>query len=238
MSMKFSDFIKQVGADPRSRDPEVLHARNSSPEFKRIAKEAEAFEDKLQAALLIDPPAELLNQIRQIGQQPTQRRNWIPLALAASLVLAVSAVTVFWKQYHQWDSVETYLVDHYSHDGNELVARASGPMSESDISKIMTSLGAFADRSLSSKIMFIKYCPTPGGRGAHMVVSTDQGLITVIYMPKAHVIDNEKVRFDRMHAVLVELDQGSVAIIGEQSQSIDNLQSTVRRTLKTGLIRT
>ena len=33
MSMNFSEFIRQLGAEPRSQDPEFLRARQSSPEF-------------------------------------------------------------------------------------------------------------------------------------------------------------------------------------------------------------
>ena len=67
MSMNFSEFKKLIGADPGNRDAEILLARQSAPEFESAAAEAEAFEEKLQVALNIQPPADLLDQIKSIA---------------------------------------------------------------------------------------------------------------------------------------------------------------------------
>ncbi len=147
MSMNFSEFKKLMGADPGNRDPETLRARQSSPEFEAVAAEAEAFEEKLQAALRIQPPAELLSQDK--GYQPATRRGsaaGYPLALAASLLIFIGAAGLVWKQSQQWDSVEAYVADHYSHDGSRVIARTGDRVSEQDISKILARLDASADR--------------------------------------------------------------------------------------------
>ena len=236
MSMNFSEFKKLIGADPRNRDPETLRARHSSPEFEAAAVEAEAFEDKLQVAVSIQPPTDLLSQIKGISQQPVRQRNWIPLALAASLLVFVGAAGLVWKQSHQWDSVEAYIADHYSHDGSAVVERASEQFSAQNITKILATLDARADEQLSDRIRFIKFCPTPEGRVAHLVVSTDQGPMTIIFMPNNQVTDGEMVKFDQMHALLVNLEHGSVAIIGEQSQNVGSMVAMVRDSLKTGVV--
>jgi len=234
--MNFSEFKKLIGADPKNRDAETLRARQSAPEFEAAAVDAEAFEEKLEGAMQCQPPADLLDQIKGISQQPTQRRNWIPLAMAASLLVFIGSAGLVWKQSHQWESVEAYIVDHYSYDGGSVIAKAEDSFSDKTISKILARLDATAERQLSGRIKFIKHCPTPDGRGAHMVVSTNQGPMTIILMPKTQVTDGEMVEFDQMHALLVNLDQGSVAIIGERSQSVESLVGIVRDSLKTGLV--
>jgi hypothetical protein len=236
MSMNFSEFKKLMGADPLNQDPETLRARHSAPEFEAAAQEAKAFEEKLQTALQLKPPADLLDQIKGISQEPVRKRNWIPLALAASLLVFVGGAGLAWKQMHQWESVEAYVMDHYSHDGSKVVAKAAENISDLDIAKILAKLGASAEGQLYDRIKFIKYCPTPDGRGAHMVVSTDQGPITIIYMPNNQVTDGEMINFDQTHALLVNLEHGSAAIIGEQSQSVENLFTMVKNSLKTGLV--
>jgi len=241
MSMNFSEFKKLIGADPWNRDTETLRARNSAPEFEAAAEEAEAFEEKLQSALHIQPPADLLESIKGISReiesiQPAKQRRWMPLAMAASLLIAVGAVGMVWKQSRQWDNVEAYLADHYSIDGDALVAQATDIVSEQDIARIMASLNASADQQLSGRIKFIKFCPTPEGRGAHMVVSTDQGPMTIIFMPKTRVTDGEMVKFDQMHAFLINLEHGSAAIIGKQSQAVESMEAVIRESLKTGLV--
>jgi hypothetical protein len=234
--MNFSEFKKLIGADPWNRDPETLRARNSAPEFEAAAAEVEAFEEKLQSALHVRPPADFLDEIKAISQQPSQQRKWMPLALAASLLIAVGAAGLVWKQSRQWDSIEDYLADHYSHDGYSLVAQATGIAAEQDIIKIMTKLDAAAGQQLSGSIQLIKLCPTPDGRGAHMIVSTDQGPMTIIFMPKTPVTDGEMVEFDQMHALLVSLEHGSAAIIGHKDQAVETLETMIRDSLKTGLV--
>ncbi|MGA9574235.1 MAG: DUF3379 family protein [Lysobacterales bacterium] len=232
--MNFSEFKKLIGADPGNSDPDTLRARHSAPEFEAAAIEAEVFEKKLQGALHIRPPADLLSQLQNISHEPARKRHWIPLALAASFLVFVGAAGVVWKQTHHWDSVESYVAEHYSHDGNKVLNMATEKMSDKDIAKILARLNATADKQLAGLITFIKFCPTPNGRGAHMVVTTDQGPMTIIYMPDVQVADGEMVKFNQMHALLVNLESGSAAIIGAQSQNVENLVVMVRDSLKTG----
>ena len=238
MSMNFSEFKKLIGADPWNRDPDTLRARNSALEFENAASEAEVFEEKLQSALHVKPPADLLDSIKNISEQPAQRRNWMPLALAASLLITIGAVGMVWKQSVQYENVDAYLAEHYAHDGAALVAQATGIANEQDIVRIMASLNASAGQQLSGRIKLIKYCPTMDGRGAHMIVNTEQGPMTIIFMPKTQVEDGEMLEFNQMHALLVNLEQGSAAIIGERSQAVESLESVVRESLRTGLVGT
>jgi hypothetical protein len=151
-------------------------------------------------------------------------------------LIAIGAAGMVWRQMHHWDSVESYVAAHYAHDGDKIVDLATVKMSDGDIAKILARLDAAADEALSGHIMFVKFCPTPNGRGAHMVVSTNQGLMTIIYMPKSQVVEGEVVKFDQMQALLVNLEHGSVAIIGRQSQDVESLVVMVRDSLKTGLV--
>ena len=230
MSMKFSEFRKLLGADPWSRDAETRRARHSDPEFEAASQDAEEFEKKLEDALLIQAPDGLLDDIRGI---PSRRRNWMPLALAASVLVAVGAAFVAFKQPGEWESVEAYVAEHYQHDGAKLVARATGSSNTLEAERILARLDAFASQPLAENIRFIKFCPTPDGRGAHMVLDTDQGLVTVIFMPRTDVTDGQSVSFDDMRAVLVSLDHGSAAIIANADQAIEDLPDLLRKTLVT-----
>jgi hypothetical protein len=57
-------------------------------------------------------------------------------------------------------------------------------------------------------------------------------------MPKSQVVEGEVVKFDQMQALLVNLEHGSAAIIGRQSQDVESLVVMVRDSLKTGLVDT
>jgi len=84
---------------------------------------------------------------------------------------------------------------------------------------------------LAGIISVIKYCPTPDGKGIHMVLNTQEGPVTLIYMPETDVIDRQPLEFDGMQALLVGLEKGSAAIIGSGDQSISGLYAVVQESI-------
>ena len=233
MSMNFSEFKRLLGAEPRSGDPEFQRARHSSPEFEEAAADAERFETKLERATLISAPDGLMKDIMAISQQPSEpakSKGWWPLALAASILLAVGAAGITWNMNRGWDSVEDYLVYHYRHDGEKLMARVDGGTA-SDVQTILAELDVQASPALADIIGVIKYCPTPDGKGVHMILNTETGPVTVIYMPHTRVTDGEMLAFDNVEAVLVELQSGSAAIIGPDRQLISSLSAIIQDSL-------
>ena len=230
MSMNFSEFKRLLGAEPHSGDPEFQRARHSSPEFEEAAAEAERFETKLEYATLIPAPDGLVEDIMAITGQPSEpakTRGWWPMALAASVLIAVGAAGFTWNMNRGWDSVEDYLVYHYRHDGEKVMAQADGGTA-SDVQAILAGLDVQASPALANIVSVIKYCPTPDGKGVHMILNTESGPVTVIYMPHTSVTDGELLAFDNVEAVLVELQSGSAAIIGPDKQLISSLSGIVQ----------
>ena len=239
MSMDFSEFLRRLGADPRNKDPEFLHARQSGPEFEQAAAAAEAFEARLDRATGLPAPEGLLDDLLEISRDkaPTaapvsrwQTMGWRPMALAAGILIAVGAAGISWNMNRGWDSVDQYLAEHYHHDGDALVAK-SGKQPVGDVQAIFSAFSVEAAPELARIISVIKYCPTPDGKGIHMVLNTEQGLVTLIYMPETDVNDRETLEFDGMKALLVGLEKGSAAIIGTGSQSISELYSFVHESI-------
>ena len=213
--MDFSEFRRRLGAEPRRQDDEMRAARRDSAEFEAAAVEAERFEDRLQRAVALPVPDDLVEDLVRL--RAPQNRRWWPAALAAGLLLAVTAAGVTWKQQHSWDSVEDYVVDHYRHDGTRVIAmleRGAAP----PVEELLAEFRLAAAPGLADIIGVIKVCPTPGGRGVHMVLNTDDGPLTVIYMPDTPVTDHERLAFDGLEAMLVELPRGSAVVIGHAVQ--------------------
>jgi len=227
--MNFSEFKRKLGAEPRSTDPELQRARLSAPEFEEAAAEAEQFEAKLDRATSIPLPDGLLADIIAIGRttpEPDRRKAWLPMALAATVLLAVGAAGLTWKMNPSWDSVDEYLADHFSHDGMKVVAMADGSVA-GNVQEMLAGFGVQANPELADIIGVIKYCPTPDGKGVHMVLNTENGPVTLIYMPDTEVTDKQLLAFGDVAAILVDLPNGSAAIIGSGNQDILNLHAVV-----------
>lgn len=226
MSMDFSEYRRRLGAEPRSDDPALHAARAQSPEFEAAAREASQFEARLERALQLDAPQGLLDELSAASRQPASTRRWIPAALAASLLVAVGAGGMAWKMNRSWESVEAYVVDHYRHDGPQVVAMAEAVEAEV-VQNFLAAFEVSAGPPLADIVGVIKYCPTPGGKGVHMVLNTRNGPVTVIYMPGTTVTDHETLSFDGVEALLVELQNGSAAIIGNGQQQLEDFYAVV-----------
>jgi hypothetical protein len=220
MSMDFSEFRRRLGAEPRSTDPELLRARDSSPEFAAAAAEAEAFEAALERALQLPEPAGLVEDLRALpaGSAGPRHRRWISLALAAGLLLAVGIAGIDRLLHPRWDSVEAYVIDHYYHDGVKMLAQEPAPQDPARLRKLFARFEVEAAPELQRIVGVIKICVTPDGQGLHMVLNTDSGPVTVIYMPGTPAEDRERFDFDGQSAVLVQMELGSAAIINADSQ--------------------
>jgi len=233
MSMNFSEFKRLLGAEPRSRDPEFLHARQSSPEFEAAAAAAEQFEARLEQSMMIPGPDGLTEKLQSISQTTAGdagHRRWWPLALAASVVIAVGAAGLTWNMNRGWDSVEEYVMDHYRHDGNRVMAMA-GADETVNVQAILSELNVRAVPELAGIVGVIKYCPTPDGKGAHMILNTETGPVTVIYMPETEVTDREMLAFDDVQALLVALPGGSAAIIGPDQRQVSSLYGFIQQSI-------
>lgn len=226
--MNFSEFKIILGAEPRSRDPGFLHARDSDPAFRAAAQKAAEFEDKLEAALLIGAPQELRQRIARIPEQPeaeaepASRRSWRLLAAAAAVVAALGIAGVAWYEstYH-WDSVDDYIVDHWTVDGEQFLELADGePVDQVTADELFASYGMQLSPALAQRIDILGKCHTPGSSGAHMVISTDQGPVTLIFMPKVETVDGHILAFDHLLAATLQLDRGSAIVIGPSEEII------------------
>jgi len=240
MSMNFSEFRRILNSDPASQDPEYQAARRSDPEFIQAAEASDAFELKLSRASRVSAPGGLADELKALASSQASPGGSLlyryRYAMAATLVLAVSAVLLIQPSTPRWDNIEGYVAYHYSHDGNTVLQSAENPNAQ-DLAEILASFDLEMAQPLAQQVQFVKVCPTPEGLGVHMVLNTPQGLVTVIIMPGQDIQAAERFAFSDMQASLVALtDQSaSAAIIGRAGQLnpvLDqSIQSSISRRL-------
>lgn len=234
--MNFSDFKKRLGAEPRSRDPELLQAMDSNPEFRQAAQEAEEFENKLETAMALDVPAEVFQLVATVperfpnGEVRKAPSGWRWLAAAAVFVAAVGFAGYTWYEstFH-WDSVNDFVVDHWAVDGAKFLQEADGQAVEQTVAeKMFASLDMRLSPALAQRIDTLSKCKTPDGRGVHMVITTDQGPVTVIFMPKVETVEGHIMDLAQMQAATLELESGSAVIIGPNEEIIASVYAMAR----------
>lgn len=226
--MNFFEFKHQLGVDPASRDPEFLRARESSPEFIQAATESDRFESRLSQAFDVTVPSDLLISMKEIVSFDVGRAApWRNYAMAAGLLLALTVAGMAWRANIVGESVEQFVALHYGQDGLALVAKGEGRQAD-NIDEILSRFQVELTPEARRMVGLIQFCPTPAGEGAHIVLNTKLGPITVIFMPDTAVVDGEMLEFDGMQAQLVDLAGDSAAVIGTEDQQIASFHALVQ----------
>jgi hypothetical protein len=221
--MNFSEFKRWLNSDPASQDPEYRAARRSGPEFVQAAAAADAFEQQLQRATRLPVDSQLTESLKELAATATTADVSLlyrfRYAIAATVVLAFSGLVLMQQLTPAWDSVEDYVAYHYSHDGNQVLGMADSP-NAGELNDILATFDLQMDAPMSEQVRFVKYCPTPEGKGIHLVMNTQQGLVTVIIMPGQKVNNGERFAFNDVEAALVNLpgQDISAAIIASPEQ--------------------
>jgi hypothetical protein len=120
---------------------------------------------------------------------------------------------------------------HYAKDGEALLAKGEAGFDPAKISAILAAVGIDGSDEFKSRVLFIKHCPTLAGRGAHLIVQSDNGPLNVIYMPDTMVKDRRTIKFGDMRAYMVALAGGTVTVIGNADQAVSHLDSLLRNSI-------
>ena len=247
--MNYLEFKRQLMVEPGSQSPAFLRVRDADERHQQAFAEAMQFESELQQAVQIPVPDDLsdscINSVFATVSTAADTRDqavagdkhrswtWLP-AMAAGLVMGIALTTaVFVVERVSDDSIASYLATHWQDDGPEVISRSAlAPMNADNIQRILATLNLDMSSDYAGKFMFAKNCPTPEGLGLHMVVQTDQGPATVIYIPARSDYDPASFRVNGMQAQLVALQQGSVAILGNNQQIIDSTADLMHKALR------
>lgn len=235
-STNSSEFARRLGAEPRETAARLEREGSLDPGQQAAVDDALAFEDRLEGALRLPvDEADLLDRL--LATPGKTRRRFEPphwLALAASVFILVGVSGLLWVSLQPGSApnLTDYVVSHYEHDGEAVLARAGEGASAEDVQAVLTRLGARASEALAGKVQFIKFCPTPDSRGAHMVLATEDGPATVIFMPAVQVAEPLLLRIDGVQARVVGLDKGAAAIIGVSDATADSLRSQLQTGMK------
>jgi len=224
--------------DPDPRNPDVVDAAKSDETCAAVLRDSQAFEAQLMDALKIPSRAGLAQDI-MAKQQETSRRPELPwmLATAAAVTLTIGVVATQFlpdsNAHHHADSdVWVHLAQHWEHDGAQVLNASQATQSQTaDVEQLLVGLGVEADPDLLAQVSLGKICPTPEGDGAHLVLNSDDGPITLIIMPKTQTSSapSAKIMSDGQEAWLVALEHGSMAVIADPDRNAFEIARQLRQ---------
>ncbi len=185
------------------------------------------FESLLERALRIDVPDKATTASRR------KSRLWLPVAIAASLVLAVGVVVngLYDARYFGGDDLSADVVAHMHHEPGSL--RRTGTLVDpGEFDQVLRQAGARLSVAPPS-VSYVKLCPFRGRMVAHFVVQASHGPVTVLLLPDEQISSRVTLDEDGFIGTLLPLDEGgSIAVVGEADEDIDEVKNQVASALR------
>jgi hypothetical protein len=226
--MNYFEFKQQLLKDSFTKDEEFHRLRKEDIRCDKAYEEAMEFERKLKKAFDIKAPETLRDSI--ILRQATEKSLTTTIrhyAIAASLLVSMVLVAGFWYQ-KQPGPLEKFVNQALIMEPIEYMSEKELP--EAEIQELFASLNTKVNGDLG-KVHFMKTCPTPNGMGARMVLMTDSGPVTILYMPNADIDQRIEFELENYKGSLIALENGAAAIIGEPSQSFSLVEARLQNSL-------
>lgn len=234
--------------EPSADDAELLRAIDEDPDLAEEARSLREFESALRGAAAVPAPDDLVDRIVARGAGTPDRidapgngrrkaRRWIAaLAAAAVVAMAVGIATVIpTRDAVRPADLHEYLATHWQMDGPLALATAMAePAPEpEDLRGLLGSFGLEMQASLLERVELGKICPTPDGAGVHIVLATEQGPVTIFYMPRTRVA-GAPIRFELTRDIeswVVNLERGSMALVSAAGPDMPELAREINRQL-------
>ena len=187
-----------IGADPEGSAPELEQHLQECESCRRFRTEMRTLETNIRRALE-RPPA----------SARAARFTWRPLALAASVLLAMLAVLAVWLGRPS-DTLAREVVAHVQEEPESWLARQH--VDAHSIDAALRGAGVKLDIT-SDRISYAQSCWFRDHYVPHLVVQTAQGPATVLILRNQQVRARRSFHEAGMSGVIVPAPQGSIAVL-------------------------
>ena len=221
--MNLAEFKRRLMTEPTDRSREMVEARAAGGEFAAAAAESDRFERALGHALDVPVPHGLSDRLilRQSIEGEKRTMRWVQWgAMAAALAIAVAVTVVLMNPATSTADLRRHVAWHWQLDGPQVLAASLANVREDPdhVQEILAELGVQASPELLEHVRLSKFCPTPDGKGAHLVLETASGPVTVYYMPRTRLAESPMTMEigGGIRAAAVNVERGSVALVADR----------------------
>lgn len=237
--MNCLDFRRRWLTVPNARDLALAQHERSCAGCRQFARRGSVFEPKLREVLTVEVPVGLAKRIRQrrdIGEQ-VRARQARPLryALALSLILLIALASLLGYEFLgpplKKASLHNAVLQHIAAETEHLYER-----NDLRIAQLRPLFARFDVRLHGDlgPINFATACVIGRHQGIHMVMQGRQGPVTAIYMDGEYAKGRSRIRDERFGGVLLPVEGGAMAVVGERGEPVVRVAERVKRNLAWG----
>lgn len=208
--MNCLEYRRRVGAEPRNDSEELASHARGCPACAEFATQLRQFDSRIEAALRI--PVPLWSSIGSISERWTRA----PLALAASLFLAISVAAILWLTLPR-SSLADEIVEHMQHELPSL--QTTEPVPPEALARALQQSGTQLRQPLG-RVTYAQSCWFRGHFVPHLVVHDGGGPVTVFLLEHESVSKPEHFSEGGFIGVIVPAPRGAVAVLTRDESQI------------------
>lgn len=217
------EFRRQLLADPQARQPEMQQQLQHDLQRQRYQQELLEMEQKLKQSLQLPVPSDLADRlllaqgIASFSERKQQRQRWLSLA-AAILVIGLLAPALY-KQLFWSDQLADHALAHVYHEAAYLLDQSTDlPLTE--VNQLLADFNAEL-MQWPGAVRYARYCDFQGLRSLHLILQTEDGLLTVFVMPPQHALTGgEQFADQNFHGQSLQLGQHALVLVTEKQQAL------------------
>ncbi|MFQ5609355.1 MAG: DUF3379 family protein, partial [Woeseiaceae bacterium] len=105
------------------------------------------------------------------------------------------------------------------------------PVSDRRLTRVVPATVATMDHD-AGLITYAQSCVINGKKVPHLVIQGRRGPVTILLMPEEKIEKTQEFSGDHINGVLIPIGSGSIAIIGEEGESLQRVEENVRNSVK------
>lgn len=221
--MNCLEYRRAIGADPQLLSAELAGHAGACPACAEFGAEMRLLDERIAAALRIP-----VSSATSPAIPVRERRLRLPLAMAASFLLAVTVAAILWLTLPR-ASLAHAIVEHMEHEPAALIARE--PVAPAALAYVLEKSDARTQGSLG-RVTYAMSCWFRGHFVPHLVVDEGHGPVTVMLL--AHESVTEPVHFAEsgLAGVIVPAARGSIAVLTRDDSQVDAIAARLARVLR------
>ncbi len=240
-NMNCEDYKQAIAADPSEAfDGGALHSAECSS-CNAFRAEMQALDARIAAALAIDVPELTMPELPPVrgGEKVVDLASRRPIrwttpawvGLAASVALATVIGVRFVNIGTDQDTLAEQVVAHLDYYEPKALIVTDEAVSDERLYSVVRPAIATLDRDLGL-ITYAMSCRINGREVPHLVVQGERGPVTILLMPHEQIDMPIRLEGQSIEGVILPVGDGSIAIIGERGERIDELKTRVTETVK------
>jgi len=231
--MNCEEYRQAIAADP-SFDGGAGHL-GSCAACQAYRQEMLSLDGTIARALEIDVPELVMPELADVEPDKVvalhRRRLAAPtwLALAATVAVAAIIGVRMLGSDVQYESLADEVIAHLDHEPQSLRV-TDVAVSDRRLRSVVPADVADFDRS-TSLISYAQTCIINGRNVPHLVIQGAKGPVTVLLMPEEEVSEAIELKGTNINGVILPVGDGSIAIIGEAEERIEEIQERVTQSV-------